>query len=68
MRNQKDDLESISSERRPKKQMGIRHKPQKKISKLEEDQIGEKKGLGEATTAALGELCGLSRLQAPARV
>lgn len=45
MRNKKEDLESISSEMRPKKQMGIRHKPPKKISKLEGDQIAEGKGL-----------------------
>lgn len=45
MRNQKEALESISSERRFKKQMGIRHKPPKKISKLVGDQTGEGKGL-----------------------
>lgn len=71
MRNQKEALESISSERRLKKQMGIRHKPPKKISKLGGgSNWGGKRsrGLGEATTAAPGELRGLSSLQALARV
>jgi len=44
MRNQKEDLESISSERRPKKQTGIRHKHQKQISKLEGESNWEGKG------------------------
>jgi len=68
MRNQKEDLESISSERRPKKQTGIRHKHQKQISKLEGDQTGKGKGLREATAAAPGELCGLSSIEALVRV
>ena len=48
MRNQKEELESISGERRLKNQMGIRDEPPEKISKLEGDQTGNEKGLGEA--------------------
>lgn len=50
----------------PEKQIGIRHEPPEKISKLEGDQSGERKGLGEATTAASGEL--MWTLQAPASI
>lgn len=46
MKNQKEDLESISSEKRPKKQMGIRHKPPRKDKQAGGGSNWGEKGLG----------------------
>lgn len=46
MKNQKEDLESVSSEKRPKKQMGIRHKPPRKDKQAGGGSNWGEKGLG----------------------